>query len=90
MADGGTHPKREDRVQGDWGGGCHLEGRGGDTTSPTHDIDNISRCGRTWRGGRHRKQKAGQADQVGRNGAEQVQMNGKYGKLVNILHKDRV
>ena len=43
--------------------------------------------GHTWRGRRHGTQKAGQAAQVGWNGAEQVRMNGKYGKLDNILHR---
>ena len=42
--------------------------------------------GQTWRGGRRRTHKAGQAAQVGRNGAGRVQANGKYGKLDNIIH----
>ena len=37
-------------------------------------------------GGRRGKQKAGQAAQVGRNGADQVRTNGHEVNLDNILH----
>ena len=38
-------------------------------------------------GGRHWKQKSGQAAHVGRSGAEQVRTNGHESNLDNILHR---
>ena len=42
MADRGTDTEREEGVQGDWVGGGHLEGRGGDPTSPSHGRDQVT------------------------------------------------
>ena len=46
-----------------------------------------SNSGSDTEGGGCRKQKSGQAAQVGRNGAERVRMNGHEGNLDNILHR---
>ena len=42
IADRGTHTKREEGVQGDRSGGCHLEGCDVDPTSPAHERDHVS------------------------------------------------
>ena len=44
VADRGTYTEREEGAQGDWVGGGHFEGRGGDLTSPAHGRDQVSRC----------------------------------------------
>ena len=43
VADRGAHPKRGKGVQRDRVSRVHVEGRGGDITSPAHDSDFISR-----------------------------------------------
>ena len=37
-------PKWKRGFRGDWVGGGHLEGHGGDPTSPAHGRDQVSRC----------------------------------------------
>ena len=43
VADRGTHLKRKEGLQRDWVGRGHVEGSGGDITSPAHDSNNLPR-----------------------------------------------
>ena len=51
------------------------------------EMESASNSGSDTEGGRRGKHKAGQASQVGRNGAERVRTNGYEGNLDNILHR---